>query len=99
MDWVPDLLGTPPRREENGGDQSKRTAGVEKRGLVEQTEIAVEIEIETPVKIEFEIESEIAVETESKIESESFETQSCEIEIAESEIGKTSETVELEIES
>lgn len=102
MDWVPDLLGnTPPRREENGGDQSKRTAGVEKRGLVEQTEFADEIETEVAAETESEFEIEIAVETESKSESQSFETQSREIEIVEIEIGKTIETeiVGLEIES
>jgi hypothetical protein len=84
MDWVPDLLGNPPRREENGGDQNQKTAGVEKRGFVEQSEIETEIAIE----IESQTQS-----FESKIdETESGEKQSCE-----TESGEKSET-EIEIE-
>lgn len=54
MDWVPDLIGIPPRRERNGGHQTQKTIGVEKRRLVEQSESelanAIEIETQRPVE-------------------------------------------------
>lgn len=76
MDWVPDLIGNPPRREENGGDETQKTAGLEKRRLVEQieseTEIAVAIESQTQ-SFETEI-CEIEI-----VETQSDETRETEI--------------------
>ena len=86
MDWVPHLIGTLPRREENGGDQIQKQTGVERHGFVHQikseiaeTELAVESE--TPIAIETESESEIC-----KTETEIVENQIVEIEIVQTEI-------------
>src|SRR3954469_1976433 len=66
MDWVPDLIGNPPRREENGGDQIQKTVGVQTRRFVEQSEIETEIAVEIEIG-----ETEIG-------EIQSCETESCE---------------------
>jgi hypothetical protein len=89
MDWVPDLIGTPPRREENGGDQIQKTVGVEKRGLVEQTEIETEVG-------ELEIASQTqSFETENR-ETEIGETQIIKTESVETRFGKKVQIVELD---
>jgi len=97
MDWVPDLIGNPPRREENGGDQIQKTIGTEKRRVVIEIETAVEIETEIAVEIESQTQSFEIESGETEIdEIQSCETESCEK--GETEIGEL-QIVRLEIES
>ena len=88
MDWVPHLIGTLPRREENGGDQIQKPTRVKRHGFGHQikSEIA-----ETEIAIESEIQ--IAIETESEIQNCEIEIKSGKTQIVESEI----EIVETEI--
>lgn len=79
MDWVPDLIGTPPRRERNGGDQIQKTIGAETRRVVIEIEIAVEIETQSA------IEKHAVEPVEIESETEKRQTQS-------DEIGETLET-------
>ena len=85
MEWVPDLIGTPPRREDNGGDQIEKT-GAEKRRLVEQIETESALETESAIEIESQTQS---------FEIESCETESGETESGETRIGKKVQIVEL----
>src|SRR5215212_8970058 len=81
MDWVPDLIGTPARREEHGPDAS------EKR-IVERRELFDESESETAVEIESQTEKSCETEScEKSCEAEIRKTQSCEK--SETESGQT----------
>lgn len=80
MDWVPDLIGIPPRRERNGGDQIQKTIGAESRRIVNEIEIAAEIETQTPVE-KHAVEKPVEIES----ETEKRQTQS-------DENGETGET-------
>lgn len=95
MDWVPDLIGNHPRREENGGDEIEKTVGVEKRGRFEQIETELTLETEIAVEIESQTQS---FEIESR-ETEIDEIQNGKTEIVESESDEKIEIVELEIET
>lgn len=83
MDWVPDLIGIPPRRERNGGDQIQKTIRTETRRIVNEIEIAVEIETQTPGE-KHAVEKPVEIES----ETEKRETQSDQSD----EIGETRET-------
>src|SRR5690348_8481926 len=84
MDWVPDLIGTPPRRERNGGHQTEKTNRVETRRLVDQSE-SVELEIAVEIETQRAVQKPAEIE---KRETESNETR----QIQSDETGETRET-------
>jgi len=85
MDWVPDLIGNPPRREENGGYQTQKTIGVEKRRIVEQSEIETEIAVEIESKTQSCFEIENCKTGETEIDCKAGETEIVQLQIGELE--------------